>query len=68
MSKKFRNLRAVLAMVGPSQRVIAERFGVSRQAVQYWLKHGRLSYARAEQIERLTGGLVRIEDLRGFIK
>lgn len=68
MSKKFRNLRAVLAMVGPSQRVIAERFGVSRQAVQYWIKHGRITYARAMQVERLTGGLVRVEDLRGYIK
>lgn len=61
--KKYRNLAEVLALVGLSQRIAAEKFGVRRQSVQKWIMRGKIPYARAVQLESLTGGLVRIEDI-----
>lgn len=65
--KKYRNLGEVIAMVGVSHRMAGERFGVKRQAVQQWLRRGKIPYRRAIQIETLTGGIVRIEDIREWI-
>lgn len=66
MARK-KNLKEFLTFIGGTPRQIGERFGVSRQAVRMWLVRGKIPYARAVELERLTEGRVRIEDLKELI-
>ena len=66
MARK-KNLKEFLSVLGGSPRLIGERFGVSRQAVRMWIVRGKIPYERAVELERLTEGRVRIEDIRGLI-
>ena len=67
MMTRKTELAEVLALLGSSHQRIGERFGISRQAVRKWVVRGKIPYLRAVEIERMTEGRVRIEDIRGLI-
>lgn len=54
---------AVLACVG-SQSALAERLGVTQQAVSWWRKSGVFPEKYCADIERITGGRVSRQVLR----
>ena len=56
-------LARLMLWVGSKKRLAAQ-LGVSRQAVYYWVKRGRISATHAREVEILTGGLFKKENLR----
>lgn len=58
-----RKLSELIDYVG-GQAALARFVGVSRQSVNEWVSRGRISATAAIDIERLTGGVFKKEDLR----
>lgn len=56
-------LANLLNWVGSKARLAAQ-LGVTRQAVYYWVKRGRISATCAKEVEVLTDGLFTKERLR----
>jgi DNA-binding transcriptional MerR regulator len=52
--RQLSGIREAVALAG-SQKQLAEDLGVSKQAVQLWVKQGYVPKARIEEIERLYG-------------
>lgn len=46
-----------------NQSILARKLGIKPQAVQQWLVRGQIPIRRAIQIERITGGEIRLEDI-----
>jgi len=56
-------LNRLIEWVGSKAR-LAEQLNVTRQAVQYWEKRGRIPATMAIEVERLTKGYFKKEELR----
>lgn len=52
--RQLSGIREAVAHAG-SQKQLAEVLGVSKQAVQLWVKQGYVPNARIEQIEKIYG-------------
>ena len=46
-----------------NQTILARKLGIKPQAVQHWIARGRLPLRRAIQIEQITGGKIRLEEI-----
>ena len=46
-----------------NQSILARKLGIKPQAVQQWIVRGYLPIRRAIQIERITEGKIRFDDL-----
>lgn len=46
-----------------NQTLLARALGIKPQAVQHWIARGRLPIRRAIQIEQITGGEIRLQDI-----
>lgn len=58
-----RKLTELVEYVG-GQASLARFLGVSRQSVNEWVSRGRISATAAIEVEKLTNGLFKKEDLR----
>ena len=58
-----RKLTDLVEYVG-GQASLARFLGVSRQSVNEWVSRGRISATAAIEVEKLTNGLFKKEDLR----
>ena len=58
-----RKLTELVEYVG-GQASLARFLGVSRQSVNEWVSRGRISATAAIEVEKLTSGLFKKEDLR----
>ncbi len=58
-----RKLNELVEYVG-GQASLARFLGVSRQSVNEWVSRGRISATAAIEVEKLTNGLFKKEDLR----
>ena len=58
-----RKLTELVEYVG-GQASLARFLGVSRQSVNEWVSRGRISATAAIEVENLTNGLFKKEDLR----
>lgn len=58
-----RKLTELVEHVG-GQASLARFLGVSRQSVNEWVSRGRISATAAIEVEKLTNGLFKKEDLR----
>lgn len=58
-----RKLTELVEYVG-GQASLARFLGVSRQAVNEWVSRGRISATAAIEVDKLTNGLFKKEDLR----
>ena len=58
-----RKLSELVEYVG-GQASLARFLGVSRQAVNEWVSRGRISATASIEVEKLTNGLFKKEDLR----
>lgn len=58
-----RKLNDLVEYVG-GQASLARFLGVSRQSVNEWVSRGRISATAAIEVEKLTNGLFKKEDLR----
>lgn len=62
--KKF---LASISRVFGSQTALASKLGVTPQAVQQWAKKEKIPAEHCPVIERLSGGVLRCEDLNSDI-
>ncbi|MHB1564115.1 MAG: Cro/CI family transcriptional regulator [Leptospirillum sp.] len=46
-----------------NQSILARSLGIKPQAVQQWIARGQIPIRRAIQIERLTDGKIRLDDM-----
>lgn len=58
-----RKLTELVEYVG-GQASLARFLGVSRQSVNEWVSRGRISATAAIEVEKLTNGIFKKEDLR----
>lgn len=58
------NIAEYLKTSGKTQMEFARQLGVSQGTVGFWIHNKPPTIERAVEIEKLTGGLVRCEDLR----
>lgn len=58
-----RKLNDLVEHIG-GQASLARFLGVSRQSVNEWVSRGRISATAAIEVEKLTNGLFKKEDLR----
>lgn len=61
-----KTVKEIVSGIG-SMKEAAAKFGVRYQSVQKWIRRGKIPYRRALQLERITEGRIRIEDIRGMI-
>lgn len=62
MNTTSSSISEVISFFG-SQSELAKKLGLSPQAVQHWIGRGHIPIRRAIQIERLTDGKIRLEDI-----
>lgn len=62
MNTTSSSISEVISYFG-SQSELARKLGLSPQAVQHWIGRGYIPIRRAVQIERLSGGKIRLEDI-----
>ncbi len=56
-------IKRALEIVG-SQRLLADKCGVSQPAVHKWLKGGMVSPEKVNSIVNATGGLIKAHEIR----
>ena len=54
----------VAAILHVSECALAQRLGVSRQALHRWKRNGKIPIKRAAELEEISAGQVRREEIR----
>jgi len=60
MEKK--TIEQVIAFFG-TQVELGKKLGVSQQSIRHWIARGHIPLRRALQIEEISGGEIRLEDI-----
>lgn len=65
MKQKQQNsaLSRAIEIVG-SQKILAEKLGVTQQIISYWLKHNKFPAEHVSDAEKATGGIITRHQLR----